>query len=226
MYLQSELQQGWVPAADLTTWTYCFGDRRLVGLSRERARIHAWQLSDQEHYMKILTGRVGGKYRLTDDVSDNAVDDTSYPYHCVAWHYVAPVVFAVSSLQERVRYQGKLAALTRRQEHECEPFSRYGQRRDFILPPLEEWLSMAEAAVMSVYGSSAITSLLPEEPTCGGLMTAIAFLRGRLAAYHYLANPPSGLVTYYLWQRECRDLRNALSALTNSGIETTKSVRG
>lgn len=214
VFLRCEVDAGLVPAAEVATWSHSFGDPTAVDQWRVDALLRPWSAEDERFYRGIIAARANGAYRLDADSADNVVLDVErYGAHCVAWHYLAPTVFALTSLHTRRRHSGKTEAL------HAHP-----------VPAVAEFLSLARdgyrgastPAKLLAQAHQVLTALtaLPERapehdstPTRAEVVSAIGLLRCRIARYSYYVTPPPLTTTGYLIDRETKELHGAIRTL-------------
>ena len=197
----------------------------------QRWKFHAWSAPwstlDERFYRGILGSRLGGRYQLAVDSTDNVTQDIpGYRRHCVAWHYLAPCWFAAAALATRTRFAGKSAALTQWHpvglEQHAETFLRHalGAEPDIAsrAPALRDLLRSAHVAldaamrhVPSQTERSDFDETDGSQPTAW-TMTA-GMLRVRVARWLYYLDPPPGVATGYLITREAKELRAAAAVL-------------
>lgn len=214
VFLRRELDAGLVPAAEVSTWSHCFGDQRAVERWRREAISRPWSAEDERFYHSILAARADGAYRLEADSAENVVIDADqYGAHCVSWHYLAPIVFAIACLTMRKRLSGKTEAF-----------------QVFANTAVTEFLQLANSGYKNapapsvlLEGAHRAASALPDLPVAGrlfdGMLTpaevtsSIGLLRCRIARCSYYLHPPIMARTGYLIDRETKDLHGATRTL-------------
>ncbi|MET9153203.1 hypothetical protein ABZX82_18285 [Streptomyces griseoflavus] len=211
-----------VSAPELATWSLISGSARDFQRWKSRAQMAPWCEVDERFYRGILQGRLGGRYQLAADSTDNVVEDvTTYRRHCVAWHYLAPCWFAAAALATRTRCPGKTAALT---QWRPDGLDRYAElflghavdRPDACLRSPRHMLRTAhvalEAAMRRVPDAGRPVGQGEEHARTNWVMTA-GMLRVRVARWLYYLDPPPGAATDYLIRREAKELRAAAQTL-------------
>ncbi|MBG0818682.1 hypothetical protein [Planomonospora sp. ID82291] len=236
----SEVDRRRVSPPELATWSLLRGDARALRHWKGHARTSPWSHQDENFYRGILASRLGGRYQLSADSTDNVYLDLSgYRRHCVVWHYLAPCWFAAAALATRTRFPGKSAALTQWRpnglERQAEMFLRHARatepddaRRTVAAQNL---LSTAHATLRAAMRQvpTPIISTGPGEAGSSSAtswtMTA-AMLRVRVARWLYYLDPPPGTATGYLITREAKELRAAAEVLRAlAGDEATAAQR-
>lgn len=214
VFLRSEVDAGLVPAAEMATWSHCFGEPTTVDRWKAHAAAQPWSGEDERFYRGIIAARVGGAYRLEADSADNVVlESERYGAHCVAWHYLAPVAFATRCLHERRRLSGKTEALDAHPSSAITEFlalARAGYRDS---PPPEGLLTRAHDVVTTLPAPPQLTRGADTMPTAAEVVSAIGVLRCRVARYSYYLSPPLSAETGYLIDRETKDLHGAIRVL-------------
>lgn len=214
VYLQAEVDQQLVPPAELVTWNSCHpDDEDALAAWTRNAEQTPWSEADERFYRGILTSRLNGAYRLELDSGDNVVlDRATYPAHCVAWHYLAPVVFAAASLRARHRYHGKTDALGVSDVPEVRRFLTMARSAYQEAPAAEVLLDHTDRVIATLSLPANVpkpgSSVTPAE-----VVSAIGVLRCRAARYRYYLDPPPGAVTGYLIDRETKDFHGAVRTL-------------
>ncbi|MEU0356494.1 hypothetical protein [Streptomyces cyaneofuscatus] len=211
-----------ISAPELATWSLISGSARDFQRWRSRAQMAPWCEVDERFYRGILQARLGGRYQLAADSTDNVVEDiTAYRRHCVAWHYLAPCWFAAAALATRTRCPGKTAALTQWRpdglDAYAELFLRHSESGPDGRPRSPRHLLRAahvslEAAMRRVSDASCPPGTGEESTGTDWVMTT-GMLRVRVARWLYYLNPPSGVSTEYLIRREAKELRSAARTL-------------
>ncbi|RYJ31414.1 hypothetical protein CU044_0424 [Streptomyces sp. L-9-10] len=212
-----------VTAPELATWSLISGSARDFQRWKSRAQMAPWCEVDERFYRGILQARLGGRYRLAADSTDNVVEDiAAYQRHCVAWHYLAPCWFAAAALATRTRCPGKTAALTQWRpdglDGYAELFLRHAEDRLEARPQSPQQLLRAahvalEAAMRRVPDSDDPAGRGEDHARTDWSMTA-GMLRVRVARWLYYLDPPPGVATDYLIRREAKELRAATRTLT------------
>ncbi|MBV2356428.1 hypothetical protein KUM39_18930 [Streptomyces sp. J2-1] len=224
-----------VSAPELATWSLMSGSARDFQRWKSRAQMASWCEVDERFYQGILQTRLGGRYRLAADSTDNVLEDiAAYQRHCVAWHYLAPCWFAAAALATRTRCPGKTAALTQWRpdglDGYAELFLRHAEDRPDARPRSARHLLRAahvalEAAMRRVPDPGRPVGQAEGHARTDWVMTA-GMLRVRVARWLYYLDPPPGVATEYLIRRETKELHSAartLHALAED--ETTPSRR-
>jgi hypothetical protein len=230
-----------VSAPELATWSLISGSARDFQRWKSRAQMAPWCEVDERFYRGILRARLGGRYQLAADSTDNVVEDiTAYRRHCVAWHYLAPCWFAAAALATRTRCPGKTAALTQWRpdglDGHAELFLRHAEDRPDARPPSPRHLLRAahvalEAAIRRIPDSDRTADqgdehARPPCPDCPDWVMTAGMLRVRVARWLYYLDPPPGVATDYLIRRETKELRSAAQTLTAlSASEATSAQR-
>ncbi|MFJ8789016.1 hypothetical protein [Streptomyces sp. NPDC102462] len=230
----SEADARLVHAPELATWSLITGNARDFQRWKSRAQMAPWCEVDERFYRGILQTRLGGRYQLAADSTDNVVEDiTAYRRHCVAWHYLAPCWFAAAALATRTRCPGKTAALTQWRpeglDGHAELFLRHAEDVPDSHPRNPRHLLRAAHVALE-----AATRRIPdacrsadkgEDPCTDWVMTA-GMLRVRVARWVYYLDPPPGVATEYLIRREAKELRSAAKTLaTLAADEATPAQR-
>ncbi|MEV7287030.1 hypothetical protein AB0O01_21090 [Streptomyces sp. NPDC093252] len=210
----------WAP--ELATWSLISGSVRDFQRWKSRAQMAPWREIDEHFYRSILQGRLGGRYQLAADSTDNVLEDiTAYQRHCVAWHYLAPCWFAAAALATRTRCPGKTAALTQWRpdglDGYAELFLGHADDRPDAGPRSPRHLLRAahvalEAAMRRVPDAGHPVGQGEEHARTDWVMTA-GMLRVRVARWTYYLAPPPGVATDYLIRREAKELRAAAQTL-------------
>ncbi|MFF2849679.1 hypothetical protein ACFVT5_25575 [Streptomyces sp. NPDC058001] len=234
-----------VSAPELATWSRISGSARDFQRWKSRAQMAPWCEVDERFYRGILQSRLGGRYRLAADSTDNVIEDiTAYRRHCVAWHYLAPCWFAAAALATRTRCPGKTAALTQWRpdglDRYAELFLRYAEDGRADEAPDARTRSprqliraahvALEAAMRRVpeAGRAADKGMErprnPHNPRTDWVMTA-GMLRVRVARWIYYLDPPPGVATGYLIRREAKELRSAAQTLKALARDETTPVQ-
>ncbi|WP_327392642.1 hypothetical protein OG533_21205 [Streptomyces sp. NBC_01186] len=212
-----------VSAPELATWSLIAGNRRDFQRWRSRAQMAPWCGIDERFYRGILHSRLGGRYRLAADSTDNVTGDiTAYRRHCVAWHYLAPCWFAAAALATRTRCPGKTAALTQWRpdglDRYAELFLRHSAQRPETCPRNPHHLlrtahAALKAAMRRVPDTDGLGREDHQESTRTSWVMTAGMLRVRVARWLYYLDPPPGVATQYLIRRETKELRAAARAL-------------
>ncbi|WP_129286564.1 hypothetical protein [Streptomyces sp. GZWMJZ-114] len=208
-----------VSAPELATWSLISGNARELQRWKSRAQMAPWGPSDERFYRALLHARLGGRYRLAADSTDNVLGDlTAYRRHCVAWHYLAPCWFAASALATRTRCPGKTAALTQWRPEGlagyAELFLHHAAERPRGPRHLLRTAHVAlEAALRRIPAEGCRTGAGAEPARSDWTMTA-GMLRVRVARWLYYLDPPPGVATGYLIRREAKELSAAVRTLT------------
>ncbi|MGW2845577.1 hypothetical protein ACWC5G_11510, partial [Streptomyces sp. NPDC001274] len=185
-------------------------------------------------YRGILQGRLGGRYQLAADSTDNVVADiAAYRRHCVAWHYLAPCWFAAAALATRTRCPGKTAALTQWRpdglDGYAELFLEHAADRTEARPRSPRHLLRTahvalEAAMRRAPGAASTAGQGEEHARADWVMTA-GMLRVRVARWLYYLDPPPGVATEYLIRREAKELRAAAQTLNALAADESTSAQ-
>ncbi|MEV7523760.1 hypothetical protein [Streptomyces sp. NPDC091371] len=230
-FTAQELDEGLVQGAEVTTWSLLHGQQERLGTWAKAAEVEPWTASDSRFYRALLRARVGGRYRLSQDATDNVHWDViGYLRHCVAWHYVAPCWFAAACLATRSRLPGKLVALTA-----WRPGSTVGHAERFAAhaesdpQPREDPRQLLRHAHAAV--DAAMRHICPpdadppeEDPRVGRARAwtmAVGMLRVKPARWWYYLNPPPGVATGYLIAREAKELSTAAPVLARLAEQGT-----
>ncbi|WP_328549908.1 hypothetical protein [Streptomyces sp. NBC_00366] len=220
-FTADELDRNQVSPAEISTWSVVTGSAATLGRWQSRARMMPWSRADERFYRGILDARIGGRYRLDKDSTDNVRDDLDgYRRHCIAWHYVAPCWFASAALATRTRCPGKTAALNQWHPGElealAEEFLRVSAASSEPEPSPTRLLRSAHVTVDAVLRRTPHPRPLPEESETGAAAwtTTAGMLRVRVARWIYYLDPPPETVTGYLIAREEKELRSARNTLT------------
>ncbi|MFJ7986440.1 hypothetical protein [Streptomyces sp. NPDC096351] len=210
-----------VSAPELATWSLISGSPRDFQRWKSRAQMAPWCEVDERFYRGILQSRLGGRYQLAADSTDNVVEDiAAYRRHCVVWHYLAPCWFAAAALATRTRCPGKTAALTQWRPDGLDGYAELflGRTEDRSPRHLLRTAHVAlEAAMRRVPDANRPAGQGDEQARTDWGMTA-GMLRVRVARWLYYLDPPPGVATEYLIRREAKELRatahtlNALAA--------------
>ncbi len=218
-----------VCAPELATWSLISGSARDFQRWRSRAQMAPWCEIDERFYRAILQSRLGGRYQLAADSTDNVVEDiTAYRRHCVAWHYLAPCWFAAAALATRTRCPGKTAALTQWRPDGLDAYAELFLRHSEDGPNgrLRSARHLLRAAHVSLEAAMRRIPQASHPPDKGKESTATdwamtaGMLRVRVARWLYYLDPPHGVATEYLIRREAKELRSAaqtLNALAEDG---------
>lgn len=226
-FTTSEVDRRRISPPELATWSLIHGHRPTLQRWKSHAQMEPWSCVDERFYRGILDSRLGGRYQLAADSTDNVTRDLpGYRRHCVAWHYLAPCWFAGAALATHTRCPGKSAALAQWRpdglEHHAELFlrqARGAEPEQVERPPsAQHLLRSADVAL------SALVRHIPV-PTDSGrskdaegsqsiawTMTA-GMLRVRIARWLYYLDPPPGVATGYLIAREAKELHAAAGVL-------------
>ncbi|MFJ1821567.1 hypothetical protein [Streptomyces sp. NPDC088139] len=218
-----------VSAPELATWSLISGSTRDCQRWKSQAQMAPWCEVDERFYRGILQGRLGGRYQLAADSTDNVVEDIpAYRRHCVAWHYLAPCWFAAAALATRTRCPGKTAALTQWRPDGLDAYAELFLRHSEDGPNgrlrsprhlLRAAHVSLEAAMRRIPQASHPPDKGKESAATDWAMTA-GMLRVRVARWLYYLDPPPGVATEYLIRREAKELRSAaqtLNALAEDG---------
>ncbi|MFC8350332.1 hypothetical protein [Streptomyces sp. NPDC057280] len=227
-FTDGELDRNQVSPAEISTWSLVTGSAATLGRWQSRARMMPWSRADERFYRGILDARIGGRYQLDKDSTDNVHHDLDgYRRHCVAWHYVAPCWFASAALATRTRFPGKTAALDQWHPGELEvlakKFLRLSATASDPDPSPTDFLRSAHAAVDAVLRRTPRPRPLPEasEAEAAGWTTTAGMLRVRVARWIYYLDPPPDTETGYLIAREEKELRSARNTLTRLADRTS-----
>ncbi|MDT0467626.1 hypothetical protein [Streptomyces gibsoniae] len=220
-FTADELDRNQVSPAEISTWSLVTGNAATLRRWQSSAQMLPWSRADERFYRGILDARIGGRYQLDKDSTDNVHHDLDgYRRHCVAWHYVAPCWFATAALATRTRCPGKTAALTQwhpgELESHAERFLRLSATTsDPGLSPTQ-LLRTAHITVDAVLRRTPPPRPLQEavDAKSAAWTTAAGMLRVRVARWIYYLNPPPETVTGYLIAREQKELRSARNTLT------------
>ncbi|MBM9624008.1 hypothetical protein [Streptomyces zhihengii] len=210
-----------VSAPELATWSLISGSARDFQRWKSRAQMASWCDVDERFYRGILHGRLGGRYQLAADSTDNVAEDiVAYRRHCAAWHYMAPCWFAAAALATRTRCPGKTAALTQWRPDGlagyAELFLGHAEDRPDARPRSPRHLLRTahvalEAAMCRVPAAGPAGQ--GEEHTRTDWVMTTGMLRVRVARWLYYLDPPPGVATGYLIRREAKELRAAAHTL-------------
>ncbi|MGW0885354.1 hypothetical protein [Streptomyces sp. NPDC002671] len=225
-FTAGELDRNLVSPAEISTWSLATGNAATLRRWKSHAQMMPWSRADERFYRGILDARIGGRYRLDQDSTDNVHHDLdSYRRHCIAWHYVAPCWFASAALATRTRCPGKTAALNQwhpgELESRAEEFLRLSATTSDPAPSPTQVLRTAHITVDAVLRRTPPPRRLPEETETAAWITAAGMLRVRVARWIYYLNPPPGTVTGYLIAREEKELRSARNTLTRLADRTS-----
>ncbi|MEV7277694.1 hypothetical protein [Streptomyces sp. NPDC093111] len=210
-----------VSAPELATWSLISGSAREFQRWKSRAQMAPWCEVDERFYRGILEGRLGGRYQLAADSTDNVVEDiAAYRRHCVAWHYLAPCWFAAAALATRTRCPGKTAALIQWRpdglDGYADLFLRHAADGSDARPRSPRHLlrtaHVALEAAMRRVPEANRPAGQAEQARTDWVMTA-GMLRVRVARWLYYLDPPPGVATNYLIRREAKELRAAAQTL-------------
>ncbi|MGW3090888.1 hypothetical protein [Streptomyces sp. NPDC001108] len=223
-----------VSAPELATWSLISGSARDFQRWKSRAQMAPWCEVDERFYRGILQGRLGGRYQLAADSTDNVVADiAAYRRHCVAWHYLAPCWFAAAALATRTRCPGKTAALTQWRpdglDGYAELFLEHAADRTEARPRSPRHLLRTahvalEAAMRRAPGAASTAGQGEEHARADWVMTA-GMLRVRVARWLYYLDPPPGVATEYLIRREAKELRAAAQTLNALAADESTSAQ-
>lgn len=227
VFLRDELDRGLVPAAELATWSNVSGDPTAVTAWQTRNADRPWSAEDERFYLGILRGRIRGRYDLAADSADNIVTARDrYGVHCAIWHFLAPILFAHTALTACCRPAGKVAVMRRHPVAEI---------RDMLDIVTSDHPGTADAAMVLRCATRLVDAFCPipaartsdhdRGPTRAELIGALGVLRCRIARYAYYLNPPAGVVTDYLVDREGKDLYAATATLGAAASVLTAEPR-
>ncbi|MGW6817715.1 hypothetical protein [Streptomyces sp. NPDC055005] len=234
-FTAQELDEGLVQPAEVATWSLLHGQQEGLRTWATGAEVEPWTASDARFYRALLRARVGGRYRLSQDATDNVHGDViGYLRHCVAWHYVAPCWFAAACLATQSRLPGKLVALTTWRpgitEGHAERFAGHAKSDAQSCQEPRPLLRHAHVAV-----DAAIRHICPpdtdppEEDLRVGRARAwtmaVGMLRVKPARWRYYLNPPPGVATGYLVAREAKELSTAAAGLARLADQGTAAER-
>ncbi|WP_406303714.1 hypothetical protein OHA61_16910 [Streptomyces sp. NBC_00885] len=227
-FTASELDRNLVSPAEISTWSLATGNATTLQRWKSRAQMMPWSRADERFYRGILDARIGGRYELDKDSTDNVHHDLDgYRRHCVAWHYVAPCWFASAALATRTRCPGKTAALNQwhpgELESHAEEFLRLSTATSDPSPSPAQVLRTAHVTVDAVLRRTPPPRPLPEPPgtNTAAWTTAAGMLRVRVARWIYYLTPPPEAATGYLIAREEKELRSARKTLTRLAERTS-----
>ncbi|MFG2836495.1 hypothetical protein ACGFYE_16035 [Streptomyces zaomyceticus] len=222
-----------VSAPELATWSLISGSARDFQRWKSRAQMAPWCDVDERFYRGILHGRMGGRYQLAADNTDNVVEDiAAYRRHCVAWHYLAPCWFAAAALATRTRCPGKTAALTQWRpdglDGYAELFLGHAEDCPDARPRTPRHLLRTahvalEAAMRRVPAAGPAGP--GEEHAPIDWVMAAGMLRVRVARWVYYLDPPPGVATDYLIRREAKELRAAAQTLNALAADQSTSAQ-
>ena len=214
IYFRDELARSLVPAAELVTWSATSdADVEAVAGWRSATTARPWSVEDMRFYSAILRSRVNGRYRLAADSAANIVIERDrYGPHCVLWHFLAPVVFACTALSTRTRPPGKTAAMAAHPDLAVRKMLRRSQAGYGDVPDTPALLDCVRRLVDAQIPRTMPTDLTPP-PTAAEVVGAIGVLRCRAGRYGYYLDPPAGVSTGYLVDRESKDLHAATDVL-------------
>ncbi|MFE5908737.1 hypothetical protein ACFQ6B_06570 [Streptomyces wedmorensis] len=223
-----------VSAPELATWSLISGSARDFQRWKSRAQMAPWCEVDERFYRGILQARLGGRYQLAADSTDNVVADiAAYRRHCVAWHYLAPCWFAAAALATRTRCPGKTAALTQWRpdglDGYAELFLGHAEDRPDAPPRSPRHLLRTahvalEAAMRRVPDANRPAGQSEEHARTDWVMAA-GMLRVRVARWLYYLDPPPGVATDYLIRREAKELRAAAQTLNALAADEATSAQ-
>jgi hypothetical protein len=226
-FTTSEVDRRRISPPELVTWSLIHGHRPTLQRWKSHAQMEPWSSADERFYRGILDSRLGGRYLLAADSTDNVTRDLpGYRRHCVAWHYLAPCWFAGAALATHTRCPGKSAALAQWRpdglEHHAELFLRQARGAE---PEQVERPPSAQHLLRSAHVAlSALLRHIPDpaedregedaegSQSIAWTMTA-GMLRVRIARWLYYLDPPPTVATGYLIAREAKELRGAASVL-------------
>ncbi|MFE9597113.1 hypothetical protein [Streptomyces hokutonensis] len=220
-FTASELDRNLVSPAEISTWSVATGNTTTLQRWKSCAQMMPWSRADERFYRGILDARIGGRYQLEKDSTENVHHDLdSYRRHCIAWHYVAPCWFASAALATRTRCPGKTAALNQwhpgELESRAEEFLRLSSATSDPEPSPTQMLRTARATVDAVLRRTPAPRQLPNAAGTdeAAWTTTAGMLRVRVARWIYYLNPPPATATGYLIAREEKELRSARNTLT------------
>ncbi|MFE2426964.1 hypothetical protein ACFXJ5_09445 [Streptomyces sp. NPDC059373] len=230
----SEVNRRRVSPPELATWSLVHGHLPILQRWKSHAQMVPWSRLDERFYRGILDSRLGGRYQLAADSTDNVTQDIlGYRRHCVAWHYLAPCWFAAAALATRTRCPGKSAALTQWHpaglEQYAEMFLHHavaaadGARQPPSIRNLLRSAHVALDAAMKHVPTPADSRGFEEAEGSQAMawtMTA-GMLRVRVARWLYYLDPPPGVATGYLIAREAKELRAAVEILRSLAADGT-----
>ncbi|MDQ1019897.1 hypothetical protein [Streptomyces afghaniensis] len=227
-FTTAELDRNHVSPAEISTWSLATGNAATLRRWQSRAQMVPWSRADERFYRGILDARIGDRYQLDKDSTDNVHHDLAgYRRHCVVWHYVAPCWFASAALATRIRYPGKTAALNQwhpgELEAPAEEFLRLSATSSDSGPSPAQLLSSAQVTVDAVLRRTPHPRALPEasEVEAAAWTTTAGMLRVRVGRWIYYLDPPPETVTGYLIAREEKELRSARNTLTRLADRTS-----
>jgi hypothetical protein len=218
----SEAEQRLISPPEIATWSLVRGSMRDFQRWKSHAQMVPWGDVDERFYRGILHARLGGRYRLTADSTDNVIEDKpGYRRHCVAWHYLAPCWFAAAALATRTRCPGKTAALTQWHPGELEGHAELFLRQakatgsvEFVSAlTAQQLLRIAHIALEVAVRQVPDTSVNIDADTRSAWTMTSGMLRVRVARWLYYLDPPPGVATGYLITREAKELRAAAETL-------------
>ncbi|GAB2917152.1 hypothetical protein [Streptomyces mayteni] len=232
----SEVHRRRVSPPELATWTLIHGHTPTLQRWKSHAQMIPWRHQDERFYRAILNARLGGRYRLSADSTDNVLADLhGYRRHCVAWHYLAPCWFAAAALATHTRCPGKSAALTQWRptgtERYADFFLRQAVNSDTPASTAQDLLRTADAALKAALRhvpppSDLGESDVSEDARATAWTMTAGMLRVRVARWLYYLEPPPGAATGYLIAREAKELRSAAHTLRSlAADETTHDQR-
>jgi hypothetical protein len=214
VFLRHEVDAGFVPAAEVVTWSPSFGEAATVDHWRSDALARPWSAEDERFYRGIIAARADGAYRLEADSADNVVlHAEQYGAHCVSWHYLAPVVFATASLRTRHRLSGKTEALHGHPIAAVAEFLSLARNGYRDAPAPAALLGQAHLAIATLPALSQRASAAGGTPMRTEVISAVGALRCRIARYSYYLTPPAFAATGYLIDRETKELHGAINTL-------------
>ncbi|MFH8472495.1 hypothetical protein [Streptomyces sp. NPDC018000] len=231
----AEADGGLIAAPELATWSPIGTSTRGFQRWKSHAQMAPWTWLDERFYRGILQARLGGRYQLAADSTDNVVEDVAaYQRHCVAWHYLAPCWFAAAALATRTRCPGKTAALTQWRPDGLEGYAELFLRHtvpsaDAPVRSARHLLRAAHAALEAVmrrvpHGDTPVDAD-EDSSRIAWVMTA-GMLRVRIARWLYYLDPPPGVATEYLIAREAKELRAAAKTLRTLAADEADPARG
>ncbi|MBP0459598.1 hypothetical protein [Streptomyces montanisoli] len=218
----AEADKRLVSAPELATWSLISGSDRDFQRWKSRAQMAPWCEVDERFYRGILRARLDGRYQLDADSTDNVVEYiAAYKRHCVAWHYLAPCWFAAAALATRTRCPGKTAALTQWRpdclDGYAELFLTHADERPGLRARSPRHLlrtaHAALEAVMRRVPDADRTAGPAEDHLRSNWVMAAGMLRVRVARWLYYLDPPPGVATDYLIQREAKELQATARSL-------------